>query len=201
MRLSTTSTYGNVVVNRAVELRMGFPSAEQLYGGPRSIYSAVFDDTVDFTLKMRFAAEESGYGYPHLLTTEGLAAINRFAEAELTAMVVHGTGTGNTSLPLTDTQTQRLKGEKEAAKQRAAAARQRNPSTGAVGAGGGGSTPPGAPTTPEVKVPRKARGCPRQRLAGQHHVLAGLPRAFALGASRAITSTPAFLPIVRMGVW
>ena len=48
-----------------------------------------------------------------VLSHEGLRAINEFAEAELTAMVINGKSGGSTGLPLTETQKQKAKVEKE----------------------------------------------------------------------------------------
>ena len=41
-------------------------------------------------MPMRFQNMEQMWGYPHALSHEGLRAINEFAEAELTAMVING---------------------------------------------------------------------------------------------------------------
>ena len=100
-------------LSRAVDMGLGLPSVEQLYRGARSIYSGAFEGE-DFSLRLRWANLETQWGYPHRLTHEGLRAINQFAEAELGALVVSGKGSQNTSLPLTDTQRARAKGEKEA---------------------------------------------------------------------------------------
>ena len=78
---------------------------------------------------------EQNWGYPHNLSHEGLRAINQFAEAELGAMIVRGRSGANTTLPLTDTQKARSKGEKEADKKRAAAARQTQEPDQAIAAG------------------------------------------------------------------
>ena len=78
---------------------------------------------------------EQNWGYPHNLNHEGLRAINQFAEAELGAMIVRGRSSANTSLPLTDIQKARSKGEKEAEKKRAASARKAPQTEPAVAAG------------------------------------------------------------------
>ena len=41
---------------------------------------------------MRFQNMEQMWGYPHVLSHEGLRIINEFAEAELTAMVIKWLG-------------------------------------------------------------------------------------------------------------
>ena len=102
---------------------MGMPGTDQQYAGARSLYQAIFQDTADFGLRTRFTNLELHFGYPHILTMEGLRAINDFAMGELTAMIIHGTAGSNTSLPLTDTQKQRAKQQQEQEKKRAAAAR------------------------------------------------------------------------------
>ena len=109
-------------VQRAVQIGMQLPSLELLYRGARSIYAGAFEQD-DFALRLRFTTEEQKWGFPHRLSYEGLQAINAFAEGELAALVLRGTSSINTSLPLTDTQRAREKGEKAAEKSRAAAAR------------------------------------------------------------------------------
>ena len=64
-------------------------------------------------LLMRFTALESSHGAPDVLTQQGLSALIQFAESELTAIQVRGKHGQNTSLPLTDTQKQRLKDEQK----------------------------------------------------------------------------------------
>ena len=80
---------------------------------------------------MRFIRTEEAHGYPHRLTHEGLQVINTFAQAELSAMVASGRNAQSASLPLTDTQKARQKGEHK----RAAAAK-------AAARGGKSQTPP-----------------------------------------------------------
>ena len=108
-------------MTRAVEIGMVLPGLDLLYRGARSIYSGAFEGD-DFGLRLRWTTIEQNWGFPHRLSHEGLRAINQFAEAELGAMIVSGRGSANTSLPLTETQKSRVKGEKEAEKKRAAAA-------------------------------------------------------------------------------
>jgi hypothetical protein len=110
-------------IARAVDIGMTLPGLEPLYRGARSIYSGTFEGD-DFGLRLRWTTIEQQWGFPHQLSHAGLRAINQFAEAELGAMVVSGRGSANTSLPLTETQKSRVKGEKESEKKRAAAARQ-----------------------------------------------------------------------------
>ena len=43
---------------------------------------------------------EQMWGYPHALSHEGLRAINEFAEAELTAMVINGKSGGSHRTPI-----------------------------------------------------------------------------------------------------
>ena len=118
---------------RAVELGLALPGVDQLYVGCRSIFLAVFKEG-EMDLLMRFTALESSHGAPHVLTQQGLSALIQFAESELTAIQVRGKHGQNTSLPLTDTQKQRLKDEqKKTAEKRAAKAQ-------ALGAG---QPPPG----------------------------------------------------------
>ena len=107
---------------RALDMGVTLPHLDQLYRGARSIYSAAFE-TDDFHLRLRWTTMESQWGYPHQLTHAGLKAINQFAEAELSAMVVAGRSAQNPSLPLTQTQRDRERGEHQAEKKRAAAAR------------------------------------------------------------------------------
>ena len=102
-------------LKRAVEVGMTLPGLEPLYRGARSIYSGVFEGD-DFGLRLRWTNVEQMWGFPHSLSHEGLRAINQFAESELGAMIVHGRGSANTSLSLTETQKARLKGEREAEK-------------------------------------------------------------------------------------
>eukprot|EP00959_Pyramimonas_sp_CCMP1952_P299877 6272350-Pyramimonas_sp.AAC.1 len=109
-------------MTRAVDIGMALPSLEQLYRGARSIYSGAFE-TDDFGLRLRWSSIEQQWGYPHNLTHEGPRAINQFAEAKLGAMIVNGRLGANPTLPLTETQRARAKGEKEAEKKRSAAAR------------------------------------------------------------------------------
>ena len=66
------------------------------------------------------------FGYPHRLTIEGLKGINEFAESELTVMVTSGKHTGDASLPLTDTQRARAKGEKKAEEELASRKREQH---------------------------------------------------------------------------
>ena len=61
---------------------------------------------------------EQMWRYPHVLSHEGLRAINEFAEAELTAMIIIGKISGSSGLPLTDTQKRRAKGERDAEKRK-----------------------------------------------------------------------------------
>ncbi len=77
-------------------------------------------------MRLRWTSIDQQCGYPQQLSHEGFKAIDQFAEAELGAMVINGRGSANTSLPLTETQKSRAKGEKEADKKRAAAARSDN---------------------------------------------------------------------------
>ena len=121
-------------MTRAVEIGMTLPGLDQLYRGARSIYSSAFEGD-DFGLRLRWTTMEQNWGYPHNLNHEGLRAINQFAEAELGAMIVRGRSSANTSLPLTDTQKARSKGEKEAEKKRAASARKTPQTEPAVAAG------------------------------------------------------------------
>ena len=76
-------------VKRAVDSGMTLQSLELLYRGARSIYSGAFE-VDDFALRLRWTNMEQMWGYPHALSHEGLRAINEFAEAELTAMVING---------------------------------------------------------------------------------------------------------------
>ena len=76
-------------MKRAVDSGMTLPSLELLYRGARSIYSGAFE-VDDFALRLRWTNREQMWGYPHALSHEGLRAINEFAEAELTAMVING---------------------------------------------------------------------------------------------------------------
>ena len=101
-------------VQRCQELHVTLPGVELLYRGARSIYGSIFDDNDDFSLRLRWTQHEQSFGFPHRLTHEGLKGINEFAQGELTALVTSGRQTANTSLPLTDTQRARNKGEKEA---------------------------------------------------------------------------------------
>ena len=109
-------------VKRSTEIDMPLPSIDLLFRGARSIYVGVFEGD-DFELRLRWTSLLQRSGFPHQLTHEGLRDMNQFAEAELTQMVVTGRGSQNTTLPLTDTQRSRLKGEKEADKRRTAAAK------------------------------------------------------------------------------
>ena len=123
-------------VKRAVDIGMTLPSLELLYRGARSIYSGAFE-VDDFALRLRWTNVEQMWGYPHTLSHEGLRAINDFAEAELTAMVISGQNGTTTGLPLTDTQRQRAKGEKEAEKKKKADERPpKEPQAAAVNVGG-----------------------------------------------------------------
>ena len=70
----------------------------------------------------RWSNLEPGWGYPRQLTHEGLRAINQFADAERSVMVVSGRSAQSTSLPLTETHKAWQKGEKRAASAKAAAA-------------------------------------------------------------------------------
>ena len=104
-------------IKRAADIGMTMPSLELLYRGARSIYSGAFEGD-DFHLRLRWTNVEAQWGFPHQLSHEGLRAINEFAEAELSAMVIAGRNGGTTGLPLTETQRQREKGEKEAERTR-----------------------------------------------------------------------------------
>ena len=106
-----------ISLKRAVDIGMTLPSLELLYRGARSIYSGAFEND-DFALRLRWTNMEQMWGYPHKLSHEGLRAINEFAEAELTAMIIVGKNSGSSGLPLTDTQKQRAKGERDAEKRK-----------------------------------------------------------------------------------
>ena len=106
-----------ISLKRAVDIGMTLPSLELLYRGARSIYSGAFEID-DFALRLRWTNMEQMWGYPQKLSHEGLRAINEFAEAELTAMIIVGKNSGSSGLPLTDTQKQRAKGERDAEKRK-----------------------------------------------------------------------------------
>ena len=79
------------------------PGVGQLHRGARSIYASYVEGD-GFQLRLRWSTLESSMGYPHVLTYEGLHAINVFAAAELPAVIATGRSAQRTSRPLADTQ-------------------------------------------------------------------------------------------------
>ena len=91
-----------------------------------SFFSAVFDKAEPL-LNSRWITLRNQLGVPHHIDVGTVEKVAAFAEAELSALVLHG-GTGlNTGMPLTENQASRYAQIKETEKKRAAAARQQPP--------------------------------------------------------------------------
>ena len=78
-------------MQRAIGVNMALPGIEQLYRGAMPTYSGALEGE-DVALLLTWNSCEGTYGFPHHLTREGLRAINDFAQAELSAMVISGRG-------------------------------------------------------------------------------------------------------------
>ena len=91
-------------MQRVAELKLSMPDIQELHRGARSIYEAVFSESLDPGLAFRWQTVLQNSGQQHVQTHEGLNALNEFAMAELNALVLSGKTGGNTTLPLTETQ-------------------------------------------------------------------------------------------------
>ena len=110
------------------------------YRALESIFSNVFD-RAEPQLNLRWNQLKNKLGLPHLITPQALSEVSRFADTELSALVILGGSSLNPGLPLTDNQKARQLQIKESDKKRAAAVKAPAPAptpentpTGAVAA-------------------------------------------------------------------
>ena len=102
-------------MTRATELGIVLPDVQELFRGAVSIYEAVFADHLDPSVQFRWQSRLAQTGQQFVQTHEGLRELNRFALAELTALIIQGRLGANTSMPLIDTQKARKMAEAQKA--------------------------------------------------------------------------------------
>ena len=92
------------------------------YRALESIFSSVFD-RAEPQLNLRWNMLKNRLGLPHVITPQALTEVSRFADTELSALVILGGSSLNPGLPLTENQKARQQQIKETDKKRAAAAK------------------------------------------------------------------------------
>ena len=112
------------------------PDLTMSYRALESIFGVVFDKA-EPQLNLRWKALKNRLELPHLITIEAFREVSKFADAELSALVLLGGSALNPGLPLTDNQRARAQQIKEIDKKRFAAANAlRDPPPSAAAAAG-----------------------------------------------------------------